>query len=262
MLRYLLFILMFIGVFKLSYAQQNQTTPLKGVLLSGHKSIDLSNIQIENLNSRRGTITNEQAEFEIAVKLGDSLRITALHIETTYVEILPMHLNDKFITIEVEESVNLLDEVVLKPLGITGVLGIDQKLIKTEPVITSQDLGGAPARDTRTYGEKQMYYMQTGSLDMLYGALSGDLAKAKRRIEIEYYEADRQRVLKKVSDSFYENFLGIDKIMKHNYLAYCERSKTMAQMANMPYTTFIEFLLDNKEGYEKYRKEVEEHKSE
>lgn len=105
-------ILLFFTIASLS-AQVEERTILRGQVL--YRNVNVPNENVINISSEKATITNENGQFEIAVKEGDELAFTAVNYELRVLKITPEILKRNRLVVEVNEKITELDEVVVSP---------------------------------------------------------------------------------------------------------------------------------------------------
>ncbi|WP_297796212.1 carboxypeptidase-like regulatory domain-containing protein [uncultured Eudoraea sp.] len=112
MIRKLLFILtlfcMVIGT-----AQQDERVILRGKVL--YRNSNVPNENVINSTSQMATITNDNGEFAIRVKLDDEIVFTSINYQIEVVKITQQILDNNRLVVEVNEKVTELDEVVVSP---------------------------------------------------------------------------------------------------------------------------------------------------
>lgn len=108
----LLFLLGFL-IGPAAMAQEDARRLLRGKVL--YRNSNVANENVINSTAERATITNDQGEFAIPVKLGDQLVFTAVNYQIEVVEITQEILDRNRLVIEVTEKVTPLDEVVVSP---------------------------------------------------------------------------------------------------------------------------------------------------
>lgn len=104
------------------------------VLISGRISVaseDKEGVTVFNSSSNRGTITDENGDFEIKVALNDILEFSALQFKNFNVTISEDVIKSKNLTVILVEEVNKLDEVVILPFGLTGNIEADLENVRT-----------------------------------------------------------------------------------------------------------------------------------
>jgi hypothetical protein len=110
-----------------SFAQDTQI--VSGKVLNAANDLELENVHIVNLNQVKGTTTNEQGEFEISASVNDTLFFSYLGFRTIQVRVTNDWLKYGEVKVKMTELGIALEEVVLKPIQLTGYLEIDAKNI-------------------------------------------------------------------------------------------------------------------------------------
>lgn len=89
------------------------------------KGEDPQGISIFNLNSNNVTVSNAAGQFKIAVAVNDSLSISSLQFQAFTIVIDQGIINAGQINIRLNEVVNFLPEVVVRPYDLTGNISVD-----------------------------------------------------------------------------------------------------------------------------------------
>lgn len=105
---------------------------------------DPQGISIFNLHTNRGTVSNGAGQFTIAVALNDSLTVSSLQFQSFTIVIDQGIIDTRQMNIRLNEVVNLLPEVVVRPYDLTGNISVD---INRLPVASVPD--SLNAADTR-----------------------------------------------------------------------------------------------------------------
>ncbi|QMU64886.1 MAG: hypothetical protein GKR88_11685 [Flavobacteriaceae bacterium] len=87
----------------------------------------VKNAHIINLNTNKGTFSNDQGAFRIYASLGDSLKASSIQHETAIGVITKYNISSTFFTIRLQKKRYVLDEIVLKKHYLTGILSLDRK---------------------------------------------------------------------------------------------------------------------------------------
>lgn len=127
MIKKVYFILFFLfGI--VSYAQDTLSV-VHGAVMNAADDQVLENVNIVNLDKVIGTTTNEKGEFSIEASVGDKLFFTRLGFETLEISVT----NDWFrfgdVKVKMTEVGIALEQVVVRPVKLTGYLEIDAKNI-------------------------------------------------------------------------------------------------------------------------------------
>lgn len=92
---------------------------------------EVSQIEIINQNSKEGTVTNQYGQFGLSVKEGDRLRFEAIQYQNFTVIIDENIVKNKKLTIKINDEINTLDEVIIRPYDLEGNIEVDAKKVKT-----------------------------------------------------------------------------------------------------------------------------------
>ncbi len=110
-------------------AQTVTRTDVKGKIVVEHN--DISGITIFNASSNKGTITDVNGEFSIAVTENDVIEVSAIQFQNLNFKVNKDIITSKNMKIFLIEQVNKLDEIIVKTKGLTGNLGTDINDSKT-----------------------------------------------------------------------------------------------------------------------------------
>jgi len=108
---------------------QAQETTVSGVVLNAANDLPLENVNLVNLNQVKGTITDEKGHFEIVAAVNDTLYFSYLGFKTIQVRVTNDWMKYGEVKVKMTEIGIALEEVVLKPVQLTGYLEIDAKNI-------------------------------------------------------------------------------------------------------------------------------------
>ena len=111
------------------YGQEVERIIVSGKIIVS--SDDKEGVTVYNTSSNKGTITDENGEFQIKVTLNDIVEFGALQFKDFSVTITEDIIKSKRLTVILVEEVNKLDEVVILPFGLTGNLGADLENVRT-----------------------------------------------------------------------------------------------------------------------------------
>lgn len=110
-----------------SFAQNENV--IKGTVMNDANDNVLENVNIVNLNQVKGTTTNEKGEFAIKAAVNDTLYFSYLGFKSLRVRVTNDWLKFGDIKVKMTELGIALEEVVVKPVQLTGYVEIDAKLI-------------------------------------------------------------------------------------------------------------------------------------
>lgn len=116
-------------IFLLAFNIQAQETKVSGTVLNAANDLPLENVNLVNLNQVKGTTTNEDGYFEIIAAVNDTLYFSYLGFKTIQVRVTNDWMKYGEVKVKMTEIGIALEEVVLKPVQLTGYLEIDAKNI-------------------------------------------------------------------------------------------------------------------------------------
>jgi hypothetical protein len=108
----LLFVLL-LFCFAIGASQEDDRVILRGKVL--YRNVNVPNENVINSTSQMATITNDNGEFAIRVKLNDEIVFTSINYQIEVVKISQQILDNNRLVVEVNEKVTELDEVVVSP---------------------------------------------------------------------------------------------------------------------------------------------------
>lgn len=112
----------------------------KGKIVSDTLAVE--RVTITNISSNIVAITDDFGKFSIYAKAKDTLIISSVAFDTVRLIVEESDFGFEVLKIKLDVSVNVLDEVIIKPIKLTGDLASDSKKIKTigSPVLKGQKL--------------------------------------------------------------------------------------------------------------------------
>jgi hypothetical protein len=113
-----------------AWSQDDDRVVLRGKVL--YLNVNVPNENVINATSEMATITNENGEYAIRVKVDDELVFSALNYQIEIVKITEEILKNNRLIIEVNEKVTELEEVVVTPEQQERFLESKNKVLKEE----------------------------------------------------------------------------------------------------------------------------------
>jgi len=104
-------------------------TLIEGKVLNSATDEPLENVNIVNLNSVKGGTTNAEGSFKIRATVNDTLFFSYLGFKSIRVRVTNDWLKFGDIKVKMTELGIALEEVVIKPVQLTGYVEVDAKLI-------------------------------------------------------------------------------------------------------------------------------------
>jgi hypothetical protein len=181
--------------FSSAFAQTATLTLLKGKITSQIK--ELNEVYVTNLRSESNTVTDENGNFSMFVKVGDTLQLSGLQVITKKAVIDENEIIKKLFVITLHAKVIPLDEVEVKTYpNINAVsLGILKKSAKKYTPAERKLATATKAYPTLGVGN---YMGFSAGLDPVLNWMSGRTTMLKKELTIER----KEKLLEKIENLF------------------------------------------------------------
>jgi hypothetical protein len=121
-------ILLLVGLFTIPLWSQDSQL-ISGTVLNDANDEPLQNVHVVNLNRVVGTVTKDEGEFTIRASVNDTLYFSYLGFKSIRVRVTNDWLKYDDIKIKMTELSIALEEVVIRPVELTGYVEVDAKTI-------------------------------------------------------------------------------------------------------------------------------------
>lgn len=239
LLKHIIFAISFLSFFYGNAQEFN--TKLEGRVYS--KDGDVAATHVSNTSRNRGTITDINGFFTIAVQLNDTLVFSAVQFKKKEVVITLEILKSKKLQISLEEALTQLKEVVVTPYNLSGDINRDMNTLDKGQIITAstEELPNANIK-LATQSERKLYAARTwdfefyglgfrSELDPLYNYFSGRTKMLNKRVAQDAQIVLTNQVRKYYSDSLYINDLKIPKKKIDDFVYFCEVDSSFTVIA-------------------------------
>lgn len=228
-----------------------------------NKDVGVADVHVMNTSANRATITNESGNFAIQVTLGDTLLFSAVQFKRKSIVINVGILESKVVFVPLEEFVNELDEVVVRPFDLSGDLSKDMQQMDTGYVISATSLGLPNASvkpliqserqlQTATAGKFHPLMILNPPIDPLINAISGRTKMLKKRLARDKKEMRLQGLRGSVADSLFITQLKIPRERIDDFMYFCEADESFDSLIDTADSiTIWEFLLNKSYAYRK-----------
>lgn len=211
----------------MSLLSQTFQKELKGRITSD--SLDVEGIHVMNTSRNISTITNKVGFFKIEAKLNDTLLFSAIQYKMKTIILTPEVYFQEEILVKLEEKINKLPEVVVRPYNLSGNLANDMKSINTDDVVNGVTLGLPNAKVLKpTQSERKLYTATSGggtlAIDPIINAITGRTKMLKNRVKLEKKEKELSETMSSFERMFYLNHLKIPKENIYSFLYFCAAS--------------------------------------
>lgn len=222
-----------------------------------------SSVHIINKNYQTGTVNTASGSFLVEVRVNDTLLFSSLQYRNLEIPITTETFLKGFITVALTEDVNILEEVNVSNIELTGILGADLEKIEIEEDLPFT-LNYTHVKSSRF--ESDINDHQEAPVDMAsrqyqvdYGAeglnilgglgLLADLAGIKRRpVQVKIPSAGpvSQRLRNLFDDDFFTASLGISKEKIGDFVFYLDDVGLSEQLfGSDKRLALIELLIDH-----------------
>lgn len=187
---------------------------------------DVAATHVLNTTTKKATITDIEGFFSIQVNVNDTLVFSAVQYKKKELIVTAEVLAQKTLNIALEESMTVLDEVVVTPYNLSGDITKDLQVIKTDPVVTAQTVGlpNAYAR-APSKAERELFEATSGGgipLNPILNGISGRTKMLKKRLERDKLYSRTGRVREFYPDSLFRVELRIPENKIDDLMYFCE----------------------------------------
>lgn len=239
---------------------------LKGSVTA--KSGDVTGVTVQNLTSRRATITDLDGNFTIRTAVGDTLVFSAVQFRRKVVPVTDALFATAFVIVPLEEFVNELQEVVVQPFGLSGDLDADLHGLQLGKDVSAVALGlpnagkAHPTQSERLLAEAKGGVWSLGAgavgagtgipINPLINAITGRTKKLKNRVKVDRTYARTQNVRSEVTDSILEVEFQIPRAKIADFMYFCEVDQRFQNLVDQGDGLKLwSYLLDRSKVYRK-----------
>lgn len=230
---------------------QEKYALISGKIISANNAV--GNVHIINLNTKLGTVSNDNGAFEIMVSLNETLLFSSIEYERKEILITGNYLKFKKIVVELIPSVNELNEVFIE--GLTGNLNYDIKKVPIDTlpkhtfIIRPGDLEKVLPPDL--HGSKKAPYV--GNFPPASGSIPLPDARyeAEQRLkrEISRKKIFPSKIIKQFGLAYFTDKLLIPEEKIDHFLAYCEDRNIIAAYYKNNLLEVIQILREESKNY-------------
>lgn len=112
----------------LGFSQDFQRFNVEGKIIV--ESSELAGITVFNASANKGTITDANGEFTLAVRLNDVIEVSALQFQNIKFKVNEAIMGSRRMKVFLIVEINKLDEIILLPEKLTGNLNADMEVAK------------------------------------------------------------------------------------------------------------------------------------
>ncbi|MEP0131356.1 MAG: carboxypeptidase-like regulatory domain-containing protein [Eudoraea sp.] len=217
------FLIFFLVVINAS--AQSIFSKLEGKVTNVNKGI--ADVHVMNTSANRATITDAEGLFSISAKLNDTILFSAVQYKRMTLVVSRAMLESRSIIVPMEEFINELDEVVVRPYNLSGDLSRDMNSLNSEKVYVASTLGLPNAYvKPITQAERKLNEATTGGglvpLNPIINAISGRTKYLKKVLASQEKYARTNRVRDYYADSLFVKYLKIPESKIEDFMYFCE----------------------------------------
>ncbi len=229
-------VFLFLCVTQFLFSQESGTTHIvSGTIVNDNGFANMPNVNIINVNTVKGTVTNQDGYFEIAAHVNDTLHISFIGFKSLRVRVTNDWIKNKTTKMTLTERAYALEEVVVRPLNLTGYLEIDAKLFPTRENYR-YSISGLPSGYEAGETSPNAFGRVLGSIfnpaDMLYNFFGKKPKELRRLKEMKKDDTVRNLLESKYDRETVSVLLGVTKKEIAEILERCNYSEAFVKSAN------------------------------
>lgn len=222
-----------------SYSQEKQTVAkdsiVIGKVINAQDGTHIGNVNVLNLNQVKGTITAENGEFNIRAAVNDTLYFSYLGFKSRSVRVTNDMINIPGTVIDLTELAYALEDVVVTPYQLTGILEIDARSAPVNdnqryqiPGLNTAYEGGSSNKGAVSKVLNSIF----NPADFLYNIFGNKPQQMRKLRQIKDDESIRSMLATKFDRETLIALLQVTEEELEEILAHCNYSKSFIQTAN------------------------------
>lgn len=228
------------------------TVVLRGQILND--SIEKASLTVVNISLKMGAITNEAGIFEISVKVQDTINISAVQYEARQFVVTQKMYDRREVSLYLVPKINVLDEVKISNIDLTGNLRRDILNTPLKKEITAANLGlPVNAHAPFTPEERKLYSTSVkgaGAFGALIMAINGQAKVYKKQLKIARFQIKVEKAREKFSDSLYMKSLNIPEDLIEDFVYFVfEEKKKEGSRGDKNVIELLDYMLTKSEKY-------------
>lgn len=211
---------------QIAFGQIQKVKEIRGQIIAD--SVSVERINIVNVSTQKATISDASGFFNIAVKDGDVLLLSAVNLESVRRKITEQDLTEAVL------------KVIMAPKSI-----VLKEVVVNESSITAESAGIIPYGQKKyTAAERKLYTATSGGgIDGLLNTISGRKAMLKKEIVIERKEQLLARIDMLFEDKYYTETLKIPADYIRGFQYYSVDDAGFAAAVQSKNKTLIMYLI-------------------
>ncbi|MDC9721314.1 MAG: carboxypeptidase-like regulatory domain-containing protein [Urechidicola sp.] len=240
----LLQIFLFISIYSFSQEEiqtdsvqidPTRTISLKGQIVNGFDKKPLAGAHIFNMNSVRGSVTNNDGTFSIPTKVNDTIFLSYIGFQSVKIKITNDLMKGNELEISLYEQSERLAEVNVKSTTLVGVLEIDAKNVPTDK-FTRIHINGLPQTYEVGTPRKKTYSSPVDAvfhpIDFVYNLFGKNPKQLKKLKKMKDQNEIREMLNDKVDRELMLEYLELSRAEFDELLDNCNYSDYFIQTAS------------------------------
>lgn len=215
--------------------EKEESAFIKGLIKDDNTGVLLTNVNVINVNTVKGAITNEKGEFSLMAFANDTLHISILGYKSIKVKVTNDWIKNKTTTIQLTQKAYALEEVTVRPYILTGYLEVDAKLIPTRENYRYSISGLTEGYEAGEYSPNA-FGRVLGSIfnpaDMLYNFFGKKPKELRRLKEMKKDDTVKNLLASKFDRETISALLGVTKSEIAEIMERCNYSEAFVKSAN------------------------------
>ncbi|SEA73438.1 carboxypeptidase-like regulatory domain-containing protein [Psychroflexus halocasei] len=234
-MKYLTIIFLFTTMIVFSQEENSELKTIRGSVMNAANDRILKNVNIININTVRGTVSDQEGKFNVKAHINDTIYLSHLGFKPIQVRVTEDWVKFGDVKIKMTESAIALEEVKLSDVKLTGFIEIDAKNIPIYDNYRYSISGTDYAYEGGQYQSTSLSKTISAILnpaDLLY-QIFGKKPKQMRRLrKMKEDDAIRQLLQDKFDRETLSAVLQISKIDIVDILKKCDYSESFVRSAN------------------------------
>jgi helix-turn-helix protein len=220
----------------LLFAQgKEESATIKGLIKDDTTGLIIANVNVINVNTVKGAVTDEKGEFSLMAFANDTLHISLLGYKSIKVKVTNDWIKNKTTTIQMTQKAYALEEVTVRAYVLTGYLEIDAKLIPTRENYRYSISGLSEGYEAGEYSPNA-FGRVLGSIfnpaDMLYNFFGKKPKELRRLKEMKKDDTVKNLLASKFDRETISALLGVTKSEIAEIMERCNYSEAFVKSAN------------------------------
>lgn len=232
------FVVFLFSLFSLSgFSQDTTPATITGIIINDGTSLPVHNVNIININTVKGTVTDIMGRFSIEAKANDTLHVSLIGFQSIKVRVTNDWIKNATTTkIPLTERAYTLEEIIIDKYSLTGYLQIDSKLAPINYNNYRYSISGLPQAyeggENSPGAFKRIVSSVFNPADLLHNIFGKKPTEMRRLREMKKDDTVRNALASKFDRETLAALLGVTKEEIAEILERCNYSEAFITTAN------------------------------